>query len=154
MNNDKGMLAEEWIIAVLLCAMVVMVTGQVLSRYVFHTSLSHTEELVRYLFVWTTFLGAAAAGYRKKHISIAGALRFLPERVFAIIRFAGGIGAVIFMVVLVVYGLQVVLLQFRTHQTTAALGYPMWIIGLAVPLCSALLVIRLLMNALGYRKDR
>jgi len=147
--NKKPMLFEEWIIAVLLCIMVLMVAGQVLSRYVFRTSLSHTEELVRYFFVWITFLGAAAAAYRKRHLSIVGILRFIPDRVMKRVRLSAGFGAVLFAGLLIIYGIKVVLLQIRTAQTTAALGFPMWIIGLAVPVSATLLVIRLIKRTPG-----
>ena len=149
---NRKMLIEEWIIAVLLCVMVLMVVGQVLSRYVLHTSLSHTEELVRYFFVWTTFLGASAAAWRGKRLSIAGSFSFIPARWMKWIRLSAAVGAVLFSGVLVVYGVRVVILQIITHQTTAALGFPMWIIGLAVPVCSTLLIIRLAMKS-TYREE-
>ena len=147
--KNKKMIAEEWIIAVILCVMVLIVAGQVLSRYVFHISFSYTEELVRYFFVWVTFLGAAAAAYRRRHLSIAGVFNFIPERVMRWIRVSMCVGAVLFAGVLIIYGLRVVILQIQTHQTTAVLGFPMWVIGLAVPVCSVLLIIRLAMNAFG-----
>ena len=150
----KAMLVEEWIIAVLICIMVIMVAGQVLSRYVFHTSLSYTEELVRYFFVWATFLGASAAAYRKKHLSVAGALRIFPEQVKRLIRISAGLGAVVFAAVLVIYGSRVVFLQIQTGQTTAALGFPMWIIGLAIPVCSLVMIFRLLLCAREKSEDK
>ena len=141
------MLIEEKIIGVVLCIMVIMVAAQVLSRYILHTSLSHTEELVRYFFVWITFLGASAAAFRKKHISVAGAMLILPRGVMKWIRLFSGIVALIFTVVLLFYGFRVVILQIQTGQTTAALGLPMWIIGCAVPVCSLVMIIRLVMIA-------
>ncbi len=134
---------EEKIIAVLMCVMVVMVAAQVLGRYVFHSSLSFTEEIVRYLFVWATFIGAAAAVRGGRHLSISSGIRLLP----ASVRRWNGVlcwtGAVVFATVLVVYGIRVVSLQIRTGQTTAALGFPMWVVGLAIPVSAILLVVRL-----------
>jgi len=151
--SGRKLLVEERIAGILLCVMVLMVSMQVVSRYVFHSSFSHTEELVRYFFVWITFLGAGAAAYRKRHISVAGAFRFVPERVAGLAGTVAGFGAVVFGGILVVYGVRVLVLQIRTGQTTAALGLPMWIIGAAVPVCSALLVVRVGMRALGKRRD-
>jgi len=150
---DGKSLLEERIMGVLLCVMVFMVSLQVVSRYVFHSSFSYTEELVRYFFVWITFLGGGAAAYRKRHISIAGAFRFVPERIARLAGTAAGFGAVVFAGILVVYGVRVVILQIRTGQTTAALGLPMWVIGSAVPVCSALLIVRVGMRALEKRRD-
>ena len=144
----KTMLVEERIIAVLLCIMVLMVAAQVLSRYIFHTSLSHTEELVRYFFVWVTFLGIAAAVARKKHLSVAVASSFLPEKFVKWTHIVSGVCAVLFTAVVLVTGIRVVLLQVRTHQTTAALGMPMWIMGLAIPVCAIVLITRIIIS--GY----
>ena len=151
--NRKSMLIEEMIIAVLLFIMVLMVMVQVLSRYIIHESLSYTEELVRYGFVWMTFLGAAAAAYRKRHLSMAVTLKIIPKQVRRSIHRVIWFGALCFAGVLFIYGVRVVQLQFNTHQTTAALGFPMWIIGLAIPVSSTVLVLRLVMKAVSKRKD-
>jgi len=143
MKND--MLIEERIIAALIGIMVLLVAAQVVSRYVLHASLSHTEEIVRYLFVWSTFLGIAAAARRKKHLSLSLADRFLPDRLLVWTKRAAGLGALIFAAVITFYGFRVVLLQVSTRQTTAALGMPMWLIGLALPVCALALVIRIIL---------
>jgi len=143
------MVVEERIVAVLMCVMVLMVVGQVLSRYVLHVSLSHTEELVRYCFVWATFLGASAAVHRGKHLSIAGAFTFLPRRIVRYIRLLAGAGGVLFFAVLLVYGVRIVALQIRTGQTTAAMGLPMWIFGLAVPVCALFVIYRIVQSAVS-----
>ena len=144
----KKMLFEEKIIGIALCLMVIMVAAQVFSRYVVHKSLSYTEELVRYLFIWITFLGASAVVFRRRHLSIAGALRIIPSGMKKWISFISGTFAVILSAVLVIYGIKVVLLQMQTGQTTAAMGLPMWIIGLAIPICSIIIIFRIFMIAL------
>ena len=149
----KNLLIEEKITGFVLCIMVVMVAAQVLSRYVLHTSLSHTEELVRYFFVWITFLGASAALFRGRHLSVAGVLQFIPSRVIKWIKLFSGFITLLFFSLLIIFGLKVVLLQIQTGQTTAALGLPMWIIGLAVPVCSFVMVIRIIMIACGKGRD-
>jgi TRAP-type C4-dicarboxylate transport system permease small subunit len=47
----------EWLMAACLLAMVVLVFGNVVLRYVFNTGLTISEEMSRWLFVWLTFLG-------------------------------------------------------------------------------------------------
>ena len=62
---DKGASAYckllELLIVVLLVAMVVMVFGNVVLRYVFNSGITVSEELSRWAFVWMTFLGAIVA---------------------------------------------------------------------------------------------
>lgn len=143
----KRMLPEEWVLAVLIMVMVLMVAAQILSRYFLHTSLSHTEELVRYLFVWVTFLGAAGAAFRGRHLSLSTGLSYLPEKARRGVRRITFACALIFGGLLLWYGARIVYLEWNTGQTTAALGMPMWMIGLAVPSGAFLLLVRLIMLA-------
>jgi TRAP-type transport system small permease protein len=51
----------ELLLVLLLLAMVVMVFGNVVLRYVFNSGITFSEELSRWAFVWMTFLGAIVA---------------------------------------------------------------------------------------------
>ena len=61
---------EEVVSIGLLATMVVIVFFQVVMRYVFQASLSWSEELARYLFLWLIWMGAAWATKLRCHISI------------------------------------------------------------------------------------
>lgn len=50
--------------------MVVAVIWQVITRFVLNNPSTVTEEILRYLLVWTTMVGAAYAYGRRKHLSI------------------------------------------------------------------------------------
>ena len=142
----KNMLVEEIVIAVLLCVMVLMVCTQVLSRYVLHKSLSHTEELVRYMFVWMTFLGISAAAFRGRHLSVTLAGYIIPKNYLVLTKKISAVCALLFVALVIYYGSRIVFLQLTTHQTTAAMGMPMWIIGLSVPVCALVLLLRIIMR--------
>ena len=49
----------SWISAILLVAMSFLVIYQVFTRYVLNSPSDFTEEIVRYLLIWTGFMGAA-----------------------------------------------------------------------------------------------
>ncbi|PWC52462.1 TRAP transporter small permease [Azospirillum sp. TSO22-1] len=66
----------EWIMALMLAAMVALVFGNVVLRYVFHSGIVAAEELARLLFVWMVFLGATVALRTNQHIG----LEMLQER--------------------------------------------------------------------------
>jgi TRAP-type C4-dicarboxylate transport system permease small subunit len=61
-----GLLAR--LIALLLAAMVVLVFGNVVLRYVFNSGITVSEEISRWLFVWMTFLGAIVALKEHGHL--------------------------------------------------------------------------------------
>jgi TRAP-type C4-dicarboxylate transport system permease small subunit len=145
-------LVEEYISGAVLCGMVLLVFIQVAGRYLFQTSFSYTEEIVRYLFVWVTFVCAAAAVQHGGHVSLVGVINHLSPSVRSAAAWFRFTGAVLFAGILVYHGVRIVLLQFRTEQTTAALGAPMWIIGLAIPVSASLLIIRLIAGVLARRK--
>ena len=133
---------ERIVLAVLLAAVAVLVFVGVVSRYFLHQSLSYLEELVRYLFVWATFIGAAAATKERAHLGLS----LLPERLNAGWRrrldYLVGVVMIGFFGCVAVLGAQTVWLQRETGQTTAALGWPMWWVGLSVPVGSVLVIIR------------
>lgn len=60
--------ALEWLLVLMLAAMVVLVFGNVLMRYVFNSGITESEELARWLFVWMTFLGAIVALRENGHL--------------------------------------------------------------------------------------
>lgn len=58
------------IAALLLSAMTFLVLYQVFTRYVLSNPASFTEELVRYLLIWTGFIGAAYAFSTRQHMAL------------------------------------------------------------------------------------
>jgi TRAP-type C4-dicarboxylate transport system permease small subunit len=56
------------LIAVMLAVLVIMVFSNVVLRYAFNSSITVTEELGRWLFVWITFIGAAVALRERSHL--------------------------------------------------------------------------------------
>ena len=77
-NQLKWLLSNplEGALCVLLIAIVCLTFTQVLFRYVLHLSLSWSEELVKYLFLWLAALASAYAFKTKSHFAI----RFLVNR--------------------------------------------------------------------------
>lgn len=56
------------LMAAMLVLMVVLVFGNVVLRYGFNSSITVSEELGRWLFVWITFLGAVVALRERSHL--------------------------------------------------------------------------------------
>ena len=62
--------AVEALLAALLLAMVLMVFGNVVLRYVFNSGIVVSEELARFCFVWLTFIGAIVAVRDNAHLGM------------------------------------------------------------------------------------
>lgn len=61
---------EKWVAAFGMAALVILVATQVVCRYVFKIATPWTEELARYDFLWTTYIGCAMCFRKKKHVVI------------------------------------------------------------------------------------
>ena len=61
---------ERTIAIITFISMMLIMFIQVFFRYVIHSSLAWSEEAMRYLFVVTSFFGAACASYEHKHVVI------------------------------------------------------------------------------------
>lgn len=68
----------EWIIALLLAAMVILVFGNVVLRYGFNSGITVSEEVSRWMFIWLTFLGAVIALKEHGHLGVDMVVSRLP----------------------------------------------------------------------------
>lgn len=71
--------AIEFIMAVFLAAMVVLVFGNVVLRYAFNSGITLSEEVSRWLFIWITFLGAIVAMREHAHLGVDMLVSRLPR---------------------------------------------------------------------------
>jgi TRAP-type C4-dicarboxylate transport system permease small subunit len=60
----------QWAVVVSIFVMLFIIFIQVICRYIFHHSLVFSEELARYLFVYTVFLGSAVLMRENGHIVV------------------------------------------------------------------------------------
>lgn len=60
----------EWLMALALAVMVVLVFGNVVLRYAFNSGIAWAEEISRLMFVWLIFLGAILALRRHAHLGV------------------------------------------------------------------------------------
>ena len=72
---------EKVTACVMLVLIVLIGSAQIFFRFVLHSSLIWSEELMRYMFVWLSFLTASIAVREHKHISVDFVTSFTPARV-------------------------------------------------------------------------
>lgn len=76
----------EWIMAILLTAMMVLVFANVVMRYGFSSSLRPSVELSRLGFVWLVMLGAAVVLRRGEHLAVTELTEKLMPRAVPFLR--------------------------------------------------------------------
>lgn len=111
---------------------------QVLMRYGLNKSSSWSEEAIRFIFIWCSFL-AVAIGIRERiHIGINIVVQLFSDRTQRIIEVFAYSLIILFSAYLVFYGLKVV---FATqYQTSPAMGLSMSWVYLSVPTMGALVI--------------
>ncbi|QZY55168.1 TRAP transporter small permease [Crassaminicella profunda] len=71
---------EDTVLIVMFMAMVGIIFFQVIMRYIFNNSLSWSEELGKFLFVWLSWLGISIGHRKKEHIRITLLVDKLPNK--------------------------------------------------------------------------
>ena len=71
---------EEFFMIPLIFAMSIIIFIQVVCRYVFQNSLTWSEEMARYMFVWLVYFSVSYTARREKHIRIAAAFNIYPKK--------------------------------------------------------------------------
>ena len=136
-QSDRRIRIDHWIVAILLFTMASIAFVNVLSRYLFHFSFAATEEVTINLFVWMTVIGSGIAFERGGQLGMITLYRVLPKRwkKFVVI-FSSALSAVLFVLV-DFYMIQAIHEELTLfHATSAALGIPVWIYYVGVPIFS------------------
>jgi TRAP-type C4-dicarboxylate transport system permease small subunit len=121
-----------------LTTMLVVITLQIVFR-VFFQALPWSEELSRYLLVWTTFLGATMAYRRGLHIAVTFLVNSLPALLGRIVRIAGILASLIFFGTAMFYAVRY--MQLQSFQVTASLRLPMPYVYAVMPAAFGVLIL-------------
>jgi len=134
---DKSL---EWVLVVIMSILVINVTWQVASRYILNSPSSFTDELAGYLLIWVGLLGAAYVAGKREHLAIDLLLqKSSPKRKF-ILEMIISIFIIIFAVtVLILGGSWLVYTRFYLSVKSSALGLPLGVVYLVLPVCGILI---------------
>ncbi len=135
---------EEVLLMVLLICMVVIMGMQILARYCLNMSLSWSEELTQYLFVWSVFLSVSYCVKKRISIKIEQFLLILPARAQTGLRLLRHTLVLVFCVIMIPFSVTYVQQAVASQATSAALQIPMYYIQSAPLAGFILLTIRVL----------
>lgn len=129
----------SWFCIIVLAIMTILVSYQVVTRFVFNNPSAVSEILAQYLFVWSVMLGSAYVFGMREHLSITilkdkmpPLLNMLTEILIAITLVAFSYG------VCIKGGWANTVLQMGA--TDASLGIPMGVIYAVIPISGAFMV--------------
>lgn len=121
-------------------AMVISLILQVVFRYVLQISVAWTEELARFLCIWTVFLGAAPAFYEDDHITVDALVsKMSNEKYKKIVLYIALTFMYIFIASAIYGGFKLYSLGMRDWATTMPIrmGY----VYLALPVGAVMMVV-------------
>lgn len=145
---------EEFFLLPSLTIMVVVVFAQVVARYIFGTSIAWSEELARYLFVCSTWIGVSYSAKRGTHLRITFVRDMLKGNKYKILELFVVLVWIVFALFMINQGITLTQTIAQFGQRSAAMQAPMWIFYATVPIGLGLMVIRLLhRTALEYLPD-
>ena len=126
----------------LMAGIVLVVSWQVLSRYVLNDPSSVTEEIARFLLVWISILGASYAYRTRMHLGLDLMVQKLPAESQRGAAMASHAVVMLFaLLVMVIGGGKLVLLAWQLQQHSAALGLPMALIYTVLPLSGVFMLL-------------
>ena len=135
---------EEYILVGGLAVLVFIVCLQVTMRYFFHTGLTWSEEVARFLFLWLVWLGAAYAAKRRTHLRIEAFTQKLSPNVRRKVDFIALLIWIAFSAFLTWKGAELTIILFRRRQLSPILEIKMAWAYAAVPIGAGLMLLRLL----------
>lgn len=130
---------EKALIAISIIVMIIAMTDQVIMRYVFSKANSWSDELTRYLFIYTVMLGAAIAVRRNSHLQIDVITGRLKPRAKSIVTIVTTLVGIIILVFLTIYSFE--LCKQGATNSSAGLGIRMSLPYLAVPIGCVLMIL-------------
>ena len=136
-RSSERIRVDHWLVAIFLFTMAAIAFINVLSRYLFHFSFASTEEITINLFVWMTVIGSGLAFERGSQLGMVTLFNVFPIKYKkAVILFSSILSALLFILV-DYYMIKAIHSEITIFQaTSAALGIPVWIYYVGVPILS------------------
>jgi len=132
---------EEWTLFITVIVALIALFVNVVLRYGFNYSLAWSEELVREVIIYTTFIGCSAAVKNRSMIKIDASVQLLPKLKMPLSYFSN-FAILIFAAMMIYYGWLMMAMQYRTHQKTIIMEIPLVILYAILPLMGIMMMIR------------
>ena len=135
---------EELVLVVLLFLMAIIMGVQVFSRYVLRSSLTWSEELTRYMFIWSGFLSVAYCARKRLGLRVDLLLNYMPKNVAAVMQIVALLLEAGVFIYLFPYAYAIMMRAVDTGRLSPATQIPMWMMQAAPFIGFGLAVLRIL----------
>ncbi len=132
---------EEWTLFIIVMAALLSLFANVVLRYGFNYTLAWSEELVRIVMIYSTFVGASVAVKQRAMIRIDAVVQIFPKLKPGLTLYTNLL-MLVFAWMMVFYGYKMTHLQLLTHQKTIIMQIPLVIIYAIMPVMGVMVFIR------------
>ncbi len=132
---------EEWTLFVIVITALIALFFNVVLRYGFNYTLAWSEELVRIVIIYSTFIGASVAVKQRAMIRIDAVVQIFPKLKKGL-TFYTNILMLVFAGMMIYYGYKMTHLQFLTHQKTIIMEIPLVIVYAVMPVTGLMVFLR------------
>lgn len=134
---DTGL---EWLLIFLMSILVLDVLWQVASRYIMNSPSSYTDELAGYLLIWVGLFGAAYVAGKREHLAIDILLQRSSEKMKFKLEMIISVFIILFAItVMIIGGTWLVYTRLYLSVKSSALGLPLGLVYLALPISGLLI---------------
>ena len=134
---------EDWTLFLSVMVALLALFFNVILRYGFNYSLAWSEEVVREVIMYTTFVGCSVAVKNRSMIKIDALYQLVPGVRFSLSIFSNLV-ILIFSIMMIYYGVEMAKLQVATNQKTVILQIPIVYLYAFLPLTGVLMFFRTL----------
>ena len=132
---------------VLFAVMVVVGTYQIITRFVFNSPSTVSEELLTYTFAWMAIFSSAYVFGKRDHMRMTFVADKLPKEQRKILEIVIELLIIAFAVIVLIYG-GFTIMGLTMTQKTASLGVMMGVIYAVVPISGILIAIYGVLNVI------
>lgn len=142
--------ALAWICAIVIFAVMLLGTAQVVGRVVFSQPIYGYSDIIEQVMTVFAFLAVAYTQKLGGHVRMELILGRMSGRPLYFFEIIGTVAAIIVIVILGYYGYTHFLRAFEIGDTTIDMDLPIWPSKLLVPIAFSVLIVRLLIQLFGF----
>ena len=151
---DKIVKYSGYLASALFISIGFIVSYEVIMRYLFNSPTIWVNEVSRLLQIWATYLALTYSFHKQDFIRITVIYDRLNETGKKILDFISFIFIIIFSCFVVYYGWLIAYDSLKVGRTSSTiLDVPSFLTELAIPLCFAFLVIRVILESIRYIRN-
>ena len=128
--------------------MVILTTYQVIARYIFNSPSTWSEELVGYIFGWSTLFGATIVSGERGHMNIPILVDRMNPPLRKAFHILWEVVAFVFSAAILVFG-GIQVSNLAMGQRTSSLGVAVGVFYWAMPICGVVILLYSVLNIVG-----